>query len=506
MLETLRKFPFFILVVMAFSVAMLFPALLAAQYGYVVLLQSFLRTAFITFILATSIGILSMDRKLRGDYRDHIASLLIVYLLLPFILALPIIQALPGFGFWPSVYEMLSSLTTTGASFILDTKGVNLILLVYTSLVAWMGAFLIVLIAFAIFEPAQIGGFELVADLSSGHAARSVGGGLGHSDRFLHYFRLLAPPYVIATAFLALSLVMSGERFLFAIIQSWSVLSTSGLSPYVGLGESGAHGIGEFFMLIFLIGSFSRLYWLRSGQMKWPKNISHDPEMRISTLIVILSTLFFFLLLLVDGLLRSEIPNAIIMLENIWGSIFTTISFLSSHGVKSEFWQYGSHFENIVLPGVFLLGLSVMGGGVATTAGGIKLLRIYALFRLSQREVSRLIDPNSIAASGKAGRRLRRNGGVNAFVFLMLFIVGISTSALAFSFIGLGFEESILAAIASASNCGPVFTVLPHHKILVADMDMWFYIISGLTMIFGRVEVLVLISLFNPSFWLEERR
>ena len=506
MFETLRKFPFFILVVMAFSVGMLFPALLAAEYGYVVLLQAFLRTGFITFILAASIGILSMDRKLRGDYRDHIASLLIVYLVLPFILALPIIQALPGFGFWPAVYEMLSSLTTTGATLITDTKGVNLILLVYTSLVAWMGAFLIVLIAFAIFEPAQIGGFELVADLNTGQSARSVGGGLGHSDRFLHYFKLLAPPYIIATAFLGLSLVISGERFLYAIIQSWSVLSTSGLSPYSDLDESEAHGFGEFIMFIFLIASFSRLYWLRGGQMKWPKHINYDPEMRVSTLIVLMSTAFFFVLLLVDGVSRNEFPNIIIMVQNIWGSIFTSVSFLASHGVKSEFWQYGAHFENLALPGVFLLGLAVMGGGVATTAGGIKLLRIYALFRLSQREVSRLIDPNSIAASGKAGRRLRKSGGVNAFVFLMLFIAGISTSALAFSFIGLEFEESILAAIASAANCGPVFTVLAHHKIFVADMDMWFYIVSGLTMIFGRVEVLVLISLFNPSFWLEERR
>ena len=45
-----------------------------------------------------------------------------------------------------------------------------------------------------------------------------------------------------------------------------------------------------------------------------------------------------------------------------------------------------------------------MGGGIATTAGGVKLLRLYALYRHGLREMDKLIHPTQRRAAG-AGRR-----------------------------------------------------------------------------------------------------
>ena len=52
-------------------------------------------------------------------------------------------------------------------------------------------------------------------------------------------------------------------------------------------------------------------------------------------------------------------------------------------------------------PGIVLLAVAVMGGGVATTAGGIKLLRLYALYRHGLRELDRLIHPNALGRRGQ---------------------------------------------------------------------------------------------------------
>ena len=41
-------------------------------------------------------------------------------------------------------------------------------------------------------------------------------------------------------------------------------------------------------------------------------------------------------------------------------------------------------------PGLLLMGLALIGGGVATTAGGVKLLRVFALYRNGVREMERL--------------------------------------------------------------------------------------------------------------------
>ena len=54
-------------------------------------------------------------------------------------------------------------------------------------------------------------------------------------------------------------------------------------------------------------------------------------------------------------------------------------------------------------PGIILLGVAVMGGGIATTAGGVKLLRLYALYRHGLREMDQLIHPSEPRPAGAGG-------------------------------------------------------------------------------------------------------
>ena len=61
-------------------------------------------------------------------------------------------------------------------------------------------------------------------------------------------------------------------------------------------------------------------------------------------------------------------------------------------------------------PGTILLGVAVMGGGIATTAGGVKLLRLYALYRHGLREMDRLIQPSSLGAARAGGPADLRRG------------------------------------------------------------------------------------------------
>ena len=86
-------------------------------------------------------------------------------------------------------------------------------------------------------------------------------------------------------------------------------------------------------------------------------------------------------------------------LKLIWGNFFTTFSFMTTNGYASSYWvepppHEGFHYINIIL-----LGLCLFGGGIATTAGGIKLLRISVLFSAFSNETSKLLNPSSIARS-----------------------------------------------------------------------------------------------------------
>lgn len=143
----------------------------------------------------------------------------------------------------------------------------------------------------------------------------------------------------------------------------------------------------------------------------------------------------------------------------------------------------------------------MMGGGVATTAGGVKLLRVYALYRHGEREIERLVRPSSIGGAGAQARRLRRQGAQIAWIFFMLFALSIAVTMMALSITGLGFEASTTFAVASLSTTGPLAAVATETPLFWADLDTAARVITAAAMVLGRLETLAIIALLNPDFW-----
>ncbi|OAN70016.1 hypothetical protein A8B78_21225 [Jannaschia sp. EhC01] len=142
-----------------------------------------------------------------------------------------------------------------------------------------------------------------------------------------------------------------------------------------------------------------------------------------------------------------------------------------------------------------------MGGGVATTAGGVKLLRVYALYKHGVREMGKLIYPNSVAGAGRLGRRIRREGAYIAWVVFMLLVLSIAAVMVALASTGLDFEDATILAIATLTTTGPLASVAgatPIDYFMLSDAAK---LICAGAMIVGRIETLVMIALLNPGFW-----
>ena len=69
--------------------------------------------------------------------------------------------------------------------------------------------------------------------------------------------------------------------------------------------------------------------------------------------------------------------------------MFTVLSFLTTTGFVSSEWEAAQGWSGLATPGVILMGLALMGGGVATTAGGVKLLRVFTLYLNGLREMQK---------------------------------------------------------------------------------------------------------------------
>ncbi|WP_374637048.1 potassium transporter TrkG, partial [Paracoccus sp. (in: a-proteobacteria)] len=197
-----------------------------------------------------------------------------------------------------------------------------------------------------------------------------------------------------------------------------------------------------------------------------------------------------------------------------WGGMFTGLSYLTTTGWNSIEWQGARNWSGLSSPGLMLAGLAMMGGGVATTAGGVKLLRVYALARHSERELEKIVHPSSIGGGGMLARRLRREGAYLAFIFFMLFATTLAVVVLMISVQQIEFDSATILSIAALTNTGPLAGAIPLTPVFQGSAGMagapwqgWAglpaatkAILAG-GMIVGRLETLVILALLSPEYW-----
>ena len=145
--------------------------------------------------------------------------------------------------------------------------------------------------------------------------------------------------------------------------------------------------------------------------------------------------------------------------------------------------------------------LAVIGGGVATTAGGVKLLRVYALYLNGLREMERLVHPSSVSGAGRHNRRIQKNGAFIAWVFFMMFALSLALVCVILSALGLNFDQAIVLSIAALSTTGPLIDVAADTPIRLAELGGWAKGVLCATMVLGRLETLAIIALITPDLW-----
>ena len=499
----LRQYPLIVLLAMAGGVAMLIPTAQALRSQEWETARIFFQSGLLINALCMIVGVSMMNRKVQKVIRSHLVALLLAFSAVPLILALPIVLLMPEFSWFDAWFEMLSSITTTGASLISLPSEAPEAVHLWRATVGWMGGFLILLTGFAVMQPLNLGGFEIRSMIQE--TTRSFvlpqESRNDSSQRLLRLVQVIGPAYVGLTAILVLGLVIAGERAFIAVCHSMSIISTSGISPVGGLsgGESGR--AGEVMMALFLmlaISSRSILIWYEHSGLGW---IRRDPETRLAMFIVLGLSITLFIrhwLGALDSEMHTDYRD---VLGAVWGAVFTTLSYLTTTGFESQDWQSAQAWSGLNSPEILFLGLAVIGGGVATTAGGVKLLRIFALYKHGLRELERLVYPNSVGKSGMISRQVRREGAYIAWIFLMLFAMSIAIIAMAISLTGPRFEESVTLAIAALTNTGPVIHTVTDHTATYDSLTKPALGILSFAMVLGRFELLAVIAMFNPDFW-----
>lgn len=503
MLAWFRSLPLFVVLLWISAGAMLLPSAVGYATEDFATGRRFFYASLMTMIVCMLVGIATQGQRKAPTERRYLVTLVLSYLLLPLLLAVPMHQAVPDTRFVNIYLDMVSALTTTGAE-VFPPDRLPPAVHLWRATVGWLGGLLIWVSAMAVLAPLSLGGNEVTSEARvQGRIETSPThrGTIGAGERLQRSAAQLTPIYGVLTVALALGLLVAGETPLVALIHAMSTLSTSGITPVSGLEGRPGGVAGEAVILLFFVFALSRRSFTPPFDRSWPGRIVQDREVRLAAFAaVVLPTLLFTRHWL--GAFEVEtVANFAGALAALWGSVFTVLSFITTTGFVSDSWIASRAWSGLDTPGLLLVGLVLMGGGVATTAGGLKLLRVYALYKHGVREMAKLIYPHSVGGAGRLGRRIRREGAYIAWIFFMLFILTLAAVMLALAAAGLGFEEALILSVAALTTTGPLAAVAAEAPIsYIALGDPAKLILAG-AMIVGRIETLVLIALFNPAFW-----
>lgn len=466
--------------------------------------RAFFYSGTLVLVLTVLVAIATAGTRPSNAARSHLRSFVLAYAFLPPVLALPFSQAVPDTTYLNAWFEMVSAFTTTGAT-LYDTVGrlpesVHL----WRGLVGWAGGFFVLVAATGILASQHLGGFELYAPRAIGRVRLEPGQTGPVADpaqRLLRHALTLLPIYGGLTGLLWLALLIAGDPGLVALMHAMGTVSTSGISPLPRLADAPSGAIGEVIIALGLAFALTRRFMPGAARIETEVPLIRDPELRMGLAFVLAVPAALFLRHWI-GAIEGEIQSdALQAAQALWGALFTVLSFLTTTGFESAGWADARAWSGMDAPWLILLGLAMIGGGVATTAGGVKLLRVYALYKLGRRELDRLSDPSSVGGGGTAARRMRGEGAFIAFVFFMLFALSLGVVNLVLALFGIPFERALVLSVAALTTTGPMASVSQLSDVGWSSLAPGAKAVLAAAMILGRLETLALLAFLLPTAW-----
>ena len=456
----------------------------------------FLYSGLTGFLVFALINLATSNRSLKESGFTQLISLMMLFILLPLFLAFPPWIILAGSSFLDAYLDMVGAFTTTGLPVFEDDLMTETIRL-WRALIAWFGGGLIWIAAFVILLPASRGGFDV---FSSKTINSNLKRKLTLNERSMTLAKIgkkLIPIYIGLTFVLWCALTSLGTDGYTSMIQSFSILSTSGIPGSGELGSGKSVFFGEFVMAIFLLLALSHNIFYSLNRKPRLKNLKFDKEIRLGLFAIVCITIILSIKNL--SLMSSEInlnESFVSGLKLVWGNFFTSFSFLTTNGYFSSYWVGSSSSLDTPHITIVLLGLCLFGGGLATTAGGIKLLRVSVLFSAFSNETGKLLHPSSLAGMSLDLKRLEISVFM-AWIFFMLFIFSLAVVTIILAMFGMIFEEALVLSVACLTTTGPLIEVLGKDFSLISELSYFSKLALVISMVLGRLEILVALSVMS---------
>ncbi|MGL5336795.1 MAG: TrkH family potassium uptake protein [Enterovibrio sp.] len=451
-------------------------ALLTGTSGFF----EFALSVVITHLVAVGCIAYGKTEHFQLKIREMFVITTLVWLICCVFAALPFIF-INDISFTDAYFETMSGVTTTGSTVLSGLDNMAPAILLWRSILQWLGGVGFIVMSVAILPFLNVGGMRLFHTESSDWSAKE-------SPRTQTVASGIMLVYTILTALCAFAYWCAGMSPFEAINHSMTTLSTAGYSTSdnsMNNFSHAAHWVGSFFMFA---GALPFLLLKQIVKRRSFSVLIKDAQVRGFTILVLTSALATAAWLVVT--------KDYSVLDSLRVSIFNVISVITTTGFGLDDFSAWGPFATVIF--IFLL---LAGGCSGSSSGGAKIFRFQIAFALLSKQIKQLIQPSGVFIQRYNGKEISDDIVRSVVAFAITYLFSMLLLAIVLAATGLDTTTSLTGAITAVANVGPGMgaQIGPTGNFAgLSDVAKWALSIG---MLMGRLEILTVLVLLIPRFW-----
>ena len=375
-------------------------------------------------------------------------------------------------------FESASGFTTTGSTVLTGLDHLPPGILLWRSMVQWIGGLGVVVMGLVLLPSMRSGGQQLFLLESSDRSEKPF----AHARLFAERIAMV---YLLLTLACAISYWMLGMSLFDAFNHAMTTVSTGGYSTSDGsMGSFGTTAILLTATVFMFLGGLPFIFLIRLAAGRFEK------EVQIGYFIAMIAGAA--LAVLVTLILAGEPASG----KQIVHVLFNVVSIITTTGYASE--DYLTWGPAAIAVFFFL---TFVGGCSGSTSGGYKQFRFVIVRQVIADSLAKTFRPHQVSRLKYGDRILDNEVVTSVMIFSFLYGGTFIIFAIIYGVLGLDFETAISGSATAIANVGPgignIIGPAGNFSIL-SDPIKWMLCFE---MIVGRLEIMSVYVLLVPSFW-----
>ncbi|SQH74606.1 Trk system potassium uptake protein [Shewanella benthica] len=432
------------------TILMFIPLLFALFYSEETV-GAFMISSLVTATAATACMHWGKSKQLNLNIRDLFLLTSLTWLIVSIFAAMPF-TLYHGINYTDAFFETMSGITTTGSTVLSGLDTMDHSILIWRSLLQWLGGIGFIVMAVAVLPFLNVGGMRLFRTESSDWSDKAIP---RTQDMAKHLFYI----YILLTVLCGFAYHMAGMSWFEAINHAMTTLSTGGYSTSdssMAAFSDNAHWVGIVFMAA---GGLPMLMFVNCIQQR-SLLVWNDAQVKGFLLFIftVSSCLAFWLWS------SREIPP----IDAMRLASFNVVSVVTTTGYGlTDYTAWGA------LANVIFLFLMFAGSCSGSTSGGIKIFRFQIAIAIMREQLKQQFHPNGVFKERYNNRPISDDIVRSLVTFILLFMFVIIALSVILVMTGLDPTTSFTGAITAVTNVGPGLGHISVQRVISLACQMW---------------------------------